>query len=70
MMQWKPWLSSLGVAAISGAACAASDALQEPTSSGKVLAAKAAVGALGGVALYLKQSPIQPRSKRDSTRKE
>jgi hypothetical protein len=63
-MNWKKFIEGLAVAAISGAATTAAQAVTTPDASGGAITTAAGVGALIGIAGWLKQSPIKSKAKK------
>lgn len=65
-MNWAKFFEGLTVAAISGAATTAAQVVTTPDASGKAITTAASVGALIGIAGWLKQSPIKSKAKKPS----
>ena len=62
-MSWRALFEGVAAAAIGGAATGATAALQDGQLTAKQIGASVAVGAIVGVAGYLKQSPLKKKPK-------
>jgi hypothetical protein len=63
-MNWKKFLEGLAVAAIGGAVTYGAEAITTPNASKTAITSAAGAGALVGIAAWLKQSPIKPKTKK------
>lgn len=66
-MNWKKFMEGLAVAALSGAATSAAEVVATGEAKPQNIKIVASFGAITGIAAWLRQSPIERKSKKKPT---